>query len=205
MNKILVMLLGLSLVTLPQLSRAADAAASHPLAIGATAPDFTLPDQNGKSVKLSDLRGHYVVVQWTNSECPFVKRHYKLNTTNNLVSKWAPKGVVFLAIDSSNFVTEASIKETVKEKKVNYQILDDSSGAVGREYGAKSTPHVFIIDKDGKVIYQGAMDNDPYGDKVGKDRVNYIEQALSEVSTGKPVSVATSQPYGCGVKYKEEA
>lgn len=168
---------------------------------GKQAPDFALPDENGKIVKLSDFKGKYLVVQWTNANCPFIKRHYEANTINGLVSRWGKKDVAFVAIDSTKSVTSADLKEVAESKHVTYPLLNDAGGEVGKAYGAKSTPHVFILDKSGSIVYQGALDNDPDGDlETGK--INYVDQVLSELTAGKPVSVAETKSYGCSVKYK---
>jgi peroxiredoxin len=169
------------------------------VAPGSAAPDFSLQDQDGKDHKLSDLKGKLVVLEWTNPECPFVVRHYKEKTMETLASKYASKGVVWLAINSTKHATKDGMKAWIKEHSLSYPILDDSSGTVGHTYGAKTTPHMFVIDKDGKVAYAGGVDDDAAG--KNKDKVNFVQKALDELLEGKPVSTPSSKPYGCGVKY----
>jgi peroxiredoxin len=168
--------------------------------IGKAAPDFTLKDQNGKVVKLSDLKGKIVVLQWFNPDCPFILRHYEEGTFNKLNDKYAGKGVVELAINSTEESTPGVNKQFAGSHGVKFPMLDDSNSTVARAYGARSTPHMFVIDKDGKLAYKGAIDNDPEGEK--KDRVNYVSKALDELLAGKPVSTPETKSYGCGVHYK---
>jgi peroxiredoxin len=173
------------------------------VAIGAKAPDFTLQDQNGKAVSLHDLLGKIVVLEWTNSECPIVQRHYQAKTMATLYSEYAPKNVAWLAINSSNFATNDLDKQWATEQNIAYPVLNDSSGATGHAYHATNTPHMFIIGTDGTLLYQGAIDNDPHGDKSPGDITNYVHQALDEILAGKTVSVAQTKAYGCTVKYKD--
>jgi peroxiredoxin len=167
------------------------------------APDFTLTNYDGKTVKLSDYAGKIVVLEWFNYECPFCRYNYEKTTAvNDLVNKFKDKGVVLLAINSTGHETIAKDKEFAEEFKVNHPILDDSNGTVGREYGAKTTPHTFIIDAKGNIAYTGAFDNAPLGKVTeGEQYVNYIDKALTELTTGKAVSIAETKPYGCSVKY----
>ena len=171
------------------------------IASGAPAPDFKLTDQSGKIHSLSDYRGKYLVLHWTNAKCPFVQRHYKENTFNNLDKEFSGKNVAVLGIDSSNFITVDAIKGTAIEQKITYPILLDSSGQVGRRYGAKSTPHVFVINPEGKIIYQGAVDDDPTGDNEPLKRTNYIRATLNDALAGKQLTVTATKSYGCSVKY----
>jgi hypothetical protein len=157
------------------------------VAIGAKAPDFSLQDQNGKVVSLHDSLGKVVVLEWTNPNCPIVQRHYAAKTMLTLYGQYQDKGVVWLAINSSNFA---------------YPVLNDASGATGHAYHATNTPDMYIVGTDGALLYQGAIDNDPQGDKTG-DKINYVHQALDEILSGKPVSVPQTKPYGCSVKYKD--
>ncbi len=167
---------------------------------GHKAPDFSLQDQNGNTVKLSDYAGKVVVLEWTNPECPIVQRHYSAKTMVSLESKYKDKGVVWLAINSTGDATKADDVKWKNQQSIEYPILDDSSGDVGHAYGAKNTPHMFIIDKDGNIAYQGAIDDDRNGDK--KKITNYVEKALDEVLSGSTVSTPETTPYGCGVHYK---
>jgi peroxiredoxin len=167
---------------------------------GAKAPDFSLQDQNGNTVKLSDYAGKIVVLEWTNPECPIVQRHYQAKTMVSLESKYKDKGIVWLAINSTGSATKADDVKWRNDQSIEYPILDDSSGEVGHAYDAKNTPHMFIIDKEGNIAYQGAIDNDRNGDK--KKVTNYVEKALDEILSGQPVSTPETTPYGCGVHYK---
>jgi peroxiredoxin len=166
---------------------------------GQQAPAFTLQDQNGKQVSLADYAGKTVVLEWFNAQCPFVQRHYKEGTMQSLATKYAGDNVVWLAINSTSNATPAQDKKWVDRHNLSYPILGDSKGQVGQAYGAKTTPHMFIIDKSGKVVYDGAIDNDPDGDNAS--RVNYVQKALDETLAGSSVSTPETKPYGCGVKY----
>jgi peroxiredoxin len=171
-------------------------------AIGSKAPDFTLQDQNGKAVSLHDFTGKIVVLEWTNPQCPFVQRHYAAKTMQNLNTEYQDKGVTWLAINSSNSTTNASNKQWATEQNIAYPILNDASGSTGKAYHATNTPDMFIIGTDGTLMYKGAIDNDPQGDKTS-GKINYVHQALDQILAGKPVSDPQTKPYGCGVKYKD--
>ena len=175
----------------------ADAGQAAPKA--AKAPDFALEDHHGKLVRLSDLAGKMVVLEWTNPTCPFVKRHYQAGTVKALAAKYAAQGVVWLAIDSSRYATHEAAKAWASRHQLPYQILNDRTGKVGRAYRATNTPHMFIIDKAGRIAYQGAIDDKPAGPP--QEAGNYVDQALTELLAGKAVSVAKTSPYGCTVKY----
>jgi peroxiredoxin len=176
------------------------AEATGPAAIGATAPQFSLQDQDGKTVSLSDYSGKIVVLEWVNPECPFVQRHYAAKTMINLANEFSGKGVVWIAINSTHTADNAANKSWVSQNSLTYPILNDSNGEVGKAYSAKSTPDMFIIDQSGKLVYDGAIDNDPAGDK-SSDKVNYVQKALDEILAGKSVSEPQTKSYGCGVKY----
>jgi peroxiredoxin len=177
-------------------------AADPGAAVGSTVPAFSLTDQNGKTVSLSDYKGKIVVLEWTNPGCPFVRRHYREKTMTTLASKFADKNVAWIAINSTNGDTTLTNADWAKQNSITYPILDDSKGVVGKAFGAKSTPDMFIINTDGALVYEGAIDNDPDGDK-GADRVNYVQQALGEIIAGKPVSVPQTLSYGCHVAYAD--
>jgi peroxiredoxin len=167
------------------------------------APDFTLTNYDGKTVKLSDYAGKIVVLEWFSYECPFARYNYEKTTAvNDLVNKFKDKGVVFLAINSTGHQESAKNKEFAEQFKVSHPILDDSKGTVGRAYGAQTTPHTFIIDAKGNIAYAGSFDNAPLG-KIpeGAQYVNYIDKALGELTAGKAVSMQQTKPYGCSVKY----
>jgi peroxiredoxin len=172
-----------------------------------TAPDFTLKDLAGKDVQLSKLKGKIVVLEWTNYDCPFVKAHYndKTKTTSDLVKKYADKDVVWLTVNSTNYATTETNKEWAEKNGLKQKVLVDSNGKVGKLYKAKTTPHMFVVDKEGKVAYQGAIDNAPMGKKPeGKELVNYVDKAVSELLDGEKVEIAKTKPYGCSVKYAKQ-
>ena len=165
--------------------------------VGEKAPNFTLTDQQGNPVSLADFADKVVVLEWTNPDCPFVKRHYNAGTMKKLASKYGHDGVVWLAINSSHYASTKDNAEFVAERGLAYPVLDDRDGKVGRMYGAKTTPHMYVIDK-GVLAYVGAIDDDPRGSGAS---VNYVDQALAEIAAGKPVSQPQRQSYGCSVKY----
>jgi peroxiredoxin len=167
------------------------------------AKEFTLKSFDGKTVSLSDYKGKIVVLEWLNYECPFVQYHYnQAHTMTNLAAKYKDKNVVWLAINSTSHATPEANIEFAQKHKLPYPILDDRSGQVGRAYGAKTTPHVFVIAPGGRIAYEGAIDNSPLGKTpAGEQPVNYVDQALSELLAGKRVSITSTQSYGCSVKY----
>ncbi len=176
--------------------------------IDASAPDFTLNDLDGKTHKLSDYKGKYVVLEWINLDCPFVKKHYDSENMQKLQQKYAEKGIIWLAICSSAPGKEGNLpKDEVKKRLANYKAnlkayLIDESGKVGRMYSAKTTPHMYIISPEGVLIYAGAIDSIRSTDKSDVDKAeNYVDKALNEALEGKPVSTKVTQPYGCSVKY----
>jgi peroxiredoxin len=170
---------------------------------GKKAPDFTLKSFDGTSVSLSDYRGKIVVLEWFNFECPFVQYHYdKATTMIDLANKYKDKNVVWLSMNSTSHITAEANIEFAKKHKLPYPILDDRPGQVGHAYGAETTPHIFIIDRRGNIVYEGAIDNSPSGKTPAGDKlINYVDQALAELLAGKPVSTAKTKPYGCTVKY----
>jgi peroxiredoxin len=170
--------------------------------IGQPAPQFTLQNQDGATVNLSSFAGRIVVLEWVNPECPFVQRHYQQHTMVNLAAKYQPQNVAWLSINSSHTVTNADDKQWATSQSIPYPVLNDASGTVGHEYGATNTPEMYVINKDGKLVYKGAIDNDR-DDTLGSAKVNYVDQALSEVLAGKSVSTPDTKPYGCTVKYAE--
>lgn len=175
--------------------------AADKASIGKAAPAFSLQDQDGKTVSLADSKGKIVVLEWFNNDCPYVVRHYeKDKTMSTLSEKYSSKDVVWLAINSTDGKKGDDNKKISESWSIKYPVLSDSDGSVGKAYGAKSTPHMFIIDKEGNLAYAGGIDNDPDG-KMGDKRVNYVEKALDELLTGKPVSEPQTKQYGCGVKY----
>lgn len=173
--------------------------AEEAVSIGAAAPTFTLADQSGKQVNLADFAGKVVVLEWLNPGCPFVVRHYKAKTMASLVAKYADKDVVWLAVNSTSGADAAGNANWVTENALTYPILDDHEGKVGKLYGAKTTPHMFVIGKDGKLAYIGAIDSDAAGDAT--EKVNYVDKALGEILEGKAVSTPQTKSYGCSVKF----
>jgi len=170
--------------------------------VGKPAPAFALSDQSGKTVSLSDYSGKIVVLEWTNPNCPFVKRHYQAKTMQNLFDQYQAKGVVWLAINSTRGTTNDSNKQWADDQKIPYPVLNDVQTDASKAYHATNTPEMFIVGKDGTLLYKGAIDNDPSGDKtVGK--VNFVQKALDEILADKAVSEPETKPYGCGVKYRD--
>lgn len=176
--------------------------------VGTAAPDFSLPDATGKMHKLSDYKGKYVVLEWFNPECPFVKKHYNSENMQKLQQEAASRDLVWLSIDSSapgkegNLSPEAAKKIVADWKIKSAALLLDPDGKVGQAYGAKNTPHMFVIDQSGKLIYQGAIDNKPSTDVADiPGATNYVRAALTDAMAGQPVKNATTKPYGCSVKY----
>lgn len=175
--------------------------------IGEKAPDFTLQDINGKTHKLSDYTadGKVVVLEWFNPKCPFVVRHHETKSTfKDLYENYNTKDVVFLAVNSTNRNDTAygHDAEYAKTWEIEYPILIDESGEVGKMYGAKTTPHMFVIDTNGDLRYMGGIDNDERGNLASDEYVNYVSQALDQILAGESVSVAESRSYGCSVKYR---
>jgi peroxiredoxin len=168
------------------------------------APDFQLPDTSGAMHKLSDLRGKIVVLEWTSPKCPVVQSHYteKKNTMLDLQAKYGGEDVVWLAIDSSHFATPEADAEWAKSKGIGNPILLDPSGEVGHMYDAKTTPHMFVIGREGEILYDGAIDDRKPASEGG---VNYVDEALSSALAGEPVKTARTKPYGCSVKYQAKS
>jgi len=178
------------------------ATAGDGVSVGDPAPDFTLTDSAGNEVSLSDFEGKIVVLEWLNPDCPFVQRHYKAGTMKDLATKYDGEGVVWLTINSTNYMDGAANAKFKADNSLPYTILVDQAGDVGHLYGAKTTPHMYIIDGSGSLVYIGAIDDDPRGNK-GEPAVNYVAVALDEVIAGKSVTNAETKPYGCSVKYKK--
>ncbi len=195
-------LAGFFLVLSP-LSRAGEAP------LGKPAPGFSLPDSTGKTHSLSGYKGKIIVLEWLNHGCPFVKKHYNSGNMQKLQKTYSAKGVIWFSVISSapgkqGYQTPEEATETVKQKKAAPKaVLLDPEGTVGKLYGAKTTPHMFIIDSDGVLVYNGGIDDirSTNTDDIAKAK-NYVRMALDELLAGKEVTVQTSQPYGCSVKYK---
>lgn len=178
------------------------AMAGDGVSVGDMAPAFTLADSAGNKVSLNDFEGKIVVLEWLNPDCPFVQRHYKAGTMKSLAAKYGGDGVVWLTINSTNYMDAAANAKFTAANDLPYTILVDQSGDVGHLYGAKTTPHMYIIDGNGTLVYIGAIDDDPRGNK-GEPAVNYVAVALDEVLAGDAVTTAETKPYGCSVKYKK--
>lgn len=181
---------------------------SFAIEIGATAPSFELQAASGKSVKLSDYKGKIVVLEWFNNGCPFVRKHYDSNNMQSLQKKYIDKGIVWLTIISSaegkqGYVDAAgALKQKTENKSFQTDILLDPKGVVGLAYGAKTTPHMYIIDKNQTLVYQGGIDDKADADKESiKGAKNFVADALDEILAGKTVKVQNTKPYGCSVKY----
>lgn len=176
--------------------------------IDSPAPDFTLTDINGKEHKLSDYKGKYVVLEWTNANCPFVKKHYESGNMQALQKKYGKKEVVWLTICSSapgkdGYFDAKDLQKIYKEKKIaSTAYLRDSDGKVGHTYGAKTTPHMYVINPDGVLIYNGAIDDKPSTKTADIEGANnYVQASLDASMAGKKIEQKTTTPYGCSVKY----
>ena len=192
-------LLPLSLIALPAM------AAPTP---GQSAPDFALTDTAGKLVKLSDYKGRYVVLEWVNPDCPYVQRHYDSANMPNLQKETGSKNVAWLSINSTRashpeFKTaEQMANWTKKNGAAPAATLLDSDSKVGKAYGATTTPHMYVIDPKGQLVYVGAIDDKRSASlEETRNAKNYVRAALGEAMAGKPVSVASTVSYGCTVKY----
>ena len=179
------------------------------VAAGQSAPDFTLTDISGKQRSLSEYKGKYVVLEWFNSECPFVQKHYESSNMQSLQKKYGGKGVVWLTInstspDSSNYRSPAQSQQIARDWSINSSaFMLDPDGKVGQAYGARTTPHMWVIDPQGKVIYSGGIDDKAtYRPADVQGARNFVAAALDESMAGKPVAVPAAAPYGCSVKYK---
>jgi peroxiredoxin len=177
--------------------------------IGKPAPDFSATDINGKTVKLSDYKGKIVVLESYNSDCPFCNNQYQTGAMQELQRDLAAKGVVWLLVNSvnpnnpSHRTPEQAQKELASEKMDVTAWIDDSSGAVGHLYDMKTTPDMYVINKDGVLVYEGAIDNQPDPFHDPSKAQNYVSAAIDALLAGKPVAVAETKPYGCGVKYAD--
>jgi peroxiredoxin len=176
--------------------------------IGAPAPSFSLADSTGKTVSLADFKGKTVVLEWTNHDCPYVRKHYGGNNMQALQKKWTGQGVVWLSVISSEpgsqgFVTADQANKLTKDRgAAPTAVLFDPKGDVGHAYGAQTTPHMYVITGNGTLVYMGGIDDKATARLEDlKTAKNFVDAALKEVAEGKPVSVTTSRPYGCSIKY----
>src|SRR5690242_5122732 len=189
---------------------AALVASAFAVKVGDPAPGFTSVDSNGKQQSLSNYKGKYVVLEWHNQGCPYTKKHYESGNMQRLQKEWTEKGVVWLTVISSapgtqGFVTPTQENDYLKTMKAApTAVLMDPGGSLGHLYGAKTTPHMFIIDPSGTLVYNGAIDDHPTSDQGDiPNSKNYVSMALEQAMGGKPVAEAATRPYGCSVKYKD--
>jgi peroxiredoxin len=178
------------------------------VSVGKAAPDFTGVDSNGNKHSLSDFKGKTVVLEWTNHDCPYVKKHYNSGNMQQLQKNATENGVVWLSIISSKpgkqgHVSGKQANELTRSRNAapTAVILDETS-KIGRMYGAKTTPHMYIIDKTGALVYMGGIDSIPSSNEsdIAKAK-NYVTAALDAMATGKPIKDSVTRPYGCSVKY----
>lgn len=184
---------------------------SASLAIGQEAPNFSATDAYGKQFKLSNYLGKIIVLEWTNPECPFVQWHYGSSNMQNLQAEARSKGIVWISINSSapkregNLTPEEAQKYIKDMKMQSDRYVLDSEGTIGRLYGAKTTPHMFIINEDGNIAYMGAIDDQPTpAPRDNAKSVNYVRNALSDLIEGQPIKTPSTQAYGCSVKYAKK-
>lgn len=193
----------LALVTVPLLTTTAQAAA-----VGQATPDFTLRDTDGKPVRLSDFRGRHVVLEWTNPGCPFVQKHYRSGNLPALQKEAVAKNVVWLTINSTasehgDYLSPPQLARWMGEQRAAASAaLMDEDGRVGHAFGARTTPHMYLIDPQGRLIYAGGIDSIPSArvDDIAR-ATNHVRQALDEALNGRPLSRPTTPPYGCSIKY----
>ena len=195
--------------TLILLAAMALALTAQAVEIGKPAPDFTATDINGKTVKLSDYKGKIVVIESYNSDCPYCHNQYKTGAMQAMQRDLAAKGVVWLLVNSvnpknfSHRTPEQARQEMAAEKMDVTAWIDDSSGAVGHLYDMKTTPDMYVVNKDGILVYEGAIDNQPDPFHDPSKAQNYVSEAIGALLAGKPVTVTETKPYGCGVKYAD--
>ena len=194
---------GLALVAAPALAAPA---------LNQPAPAFQAVDFNGKTRSLSEFRGKTVVLEWTNNGCPYVQKHYNSGNMQALQKQATREGVVWLTVissapDTQGYLTGPQAKAwKAKVGAASTDVLLDPTGKVGRAYDARTTPHMYVIDKTGRLVYMGGIDDRPYQDPESlKGARNFVRAALDDVKAGRPVAVATSRPYGCSVKYARSA
>ena len=185
------------------------ATAAFAVEVGKPAPDFTGTDINGKTVKLSDYKGKIVIIESYNSDCPFDANQYKNGAMQELQKDMAAKGIVWLLVDSvnkKNFsyrTPEQAQKEYADQKMTATAWIDDNAGTIGHLYGMETTPHMFVITADGTLVYDGAIDNMPDPSHDPRKATNYVRAAVAEVMAGKPVTITSTKPYGCSIKYAD--
>lgn len=186
---------------------AAALTAQQPPAIGDAAPGFSLAGTDGKTHTLSEYKGKIVVLEWTNPGCPVVQRHYRAGLMPAVQTELAAKGVVWLTVNSTNpghpnYQAGDTLKKTYEDWKAAFTaLLMDPEGKAGKAYDARTTPHVYVIDPQGRLAYNGAIDDDTQG--ANPDRTNYVKLAVAALLKGEPLKTSTTKPYGCSVKYAQ--
>lgn len=177
--------------------------------VGSAAPDFSAPDTNGKTQSLTEYKGKYVVLEWFNPECPFVKKHYGGGNMQNLQKEYTDKGVVWLTVDSNAPGSEGNITADQAKKIMDgwkthqTALLLDPESKIAKAYGAKNTPNMVVIGPDGKIVYEGAIDSKASPNPADiPTSTNYVKAALDQALGGKAVSNAQTKPYGCHITYK---
>jgi hypothetical protein len=180
--------------------------------VGQPAPAFTAVDASGKTVSLADFKGKHVVLEWVNPGCPFVQKHYNSANMQGTQKDATAKGVVWLAInstapDAGDYKAPAAMAQWMQSQKAAATAtLIDADGKVGKAYGARTTPHMYVVAPDGKLVYAGGIDNKPTANPADvATATNHVKVALGEALAGKPVTTATTQPYGCSIKYSSGA
>lgn len=177
------------------------ASANETLAVGAAVPEFSLLDENGKEHKLSQYAGKAVVLEWTNPDCPFVQRHYKADTMETLAKELGAKEVVWFAVNSTSSNTPKDSATWRDAQGFQYATLQDKDGKLGKMFGARTTPHMFVIDAKHNLRYSGAIDDDARG--TNATPVNYVASAAQKLFAGTAPDPSSTAPYGCSVKYAD--
>ena len=190
-------------------ARSPDAAAGTPAtlsnpAIGEAAPDFTLSSTTGETLSLTQHRGKIVVLEWFNPDCPFVRHAYSQGSLGKLAARWTAQDVAWIRINSGSPGKQGADPQrnraAEQDWKLQHPVFLAPTGKVGKLYGATTTPHMFVIDPSGLLVYAGALDNEPLGKASGPVR-HYVDEILNALHTGKPAPFSRQKPYGCSVKY----
>jgi peroxiredoxin len=183
-------------------------AAALAATVGQPAPAFELKDTSGKPVKLADFKGKHVVLEWTNPGCPFVQKHYNSQNMQSLQKEYTAQNVIWLSVNSTarssyDYLDPAALSAKYKEwGGASTAVLMDEPGSVGKAYGARTTPHMYVIDPGGKLVYAGGIDDKRSANPADvKGAKNFVKAALSESMAGKPITTVSAAPYGCSVKY----
>ncbi len=198
----------LALASLPALMSLSPGPAVAAAAVGQPAPAFTATDTAGQRVSLADFKGRHVVLEWVNPGCPYVRKHYGSANMQGTQKQAAAQGVVWLAVNStaadhSDYLPPAALAQWMQAQGAAASVtLMDADGRIGRAYGARTTPQLFVVDPTGRLVYAGAIDDKPTADPADVPRAtNHVKAALTEALAGRPVSQPTTRPYGCSVKY----